>query len=68
MNLQIKLVTYGADGCNIPYSEIKEISQMVVEKYNFSSPYFWMWKIFKIGFAYGKREERARRKKQNGFT
>ena len=40
MNLQMKLVTYGADKCNISYSEIEEISQMVAEKYNFSSPYF----------------------------
>lgn len=44
----------GACGCPIPYLDIQEIGRMVKEKYNFSAPEFWMWKMFQFGYAYGK--------------
>jgi hypothetical protein len=44
----------GACGCPIPYEHISRISEMVKEKYDFSAPEFWMWKMFQFGYAYGK--------------
>ena len=35
----------------------------IEEKYEFSSPSFWMYKAFQYGVMQGKRMERARRKK-----
>lgn len=53
----------GDCGCNIDYGEIRHISEMVKARYSFSSPNFWMWKMFQFGFARGKQVERARRAK-----
>lgn len=56
------IITNGKNGCNIPYVQIRELAQQVTSEYSFSSPFFWMWKMFQLGFAYGKREERAKKK------
>ncbi len=44
----------GACGCPISYGHIRDISEKVKEEYHFSSPEFWMWKMFQFGYAYGK--------------
>lgn len=44
----------GAYGCPISYEHIRRISEQVKEKYHFSAPEFWMWKMFQFGYAYGK--------------
>lgn len=46
----------------IPNEEIFEITETVKRYYSFSTPNFWMWKMFQIGYVYGKRAERARKK------
>ncbi|RGT72222.1 hypothetical protein DWX08_10370 [Ruminococcus sp. AF18-22] len=48
---------------NIPSNDIRELSEVIKRYYHFSAPEFWMWKMFQFGFVYGKRAERARRKK-----
>lgn len=48
---------------NIPSNDIRELSEVIKRYYHFSVPEFWMWKMFQFGFVYGKRAERARRKK-----
>lgn len=57
------IIRNGKNGCDIPFREIDSISEAVKRYYYFSAPGFWMWKMFQIGFAYGKRAERDRRKK-----
>lgn len=59
----IYILTHGDNGCDVPFTKIKEMAEAVQEYYHFSSPIFLMWKAFQFGFAYGKRAERARRKK-----
>lgn len=56
------IITNGKSGCNIPYMQIRELAQKVISEHGFSSPIFWMWKMFQLGFAYGKHEERAKKK------
>lgn len=48
------IIENGACGCPIPYEHIRNISEKVKEKYHFSAPEFWMWKMFQFGYAYGK--------------
>lgn len=49
----------------LPYEEYKLIENAVKQYYHFSSSEFWMWKMLQFGYAYGKRAERARRRKYN---
>ncbi len=58
----IYILTHGECGCDVSFDQIRNISQAVKEYYHQSSPEIWMWKMFQFGYAYGKREERARRK------
>lgn len=45
----------------IDWCDFKEIVAQVKQKYYFSSPDWWLWKLFEIGYIYGKRAERKRR-------
>lgn len=65
MNIQY-ILTHGKNGCNIGYGEISAYAEMVMEKYRFSSPHIWMWKMFQLGFAFGKVSERDKKKKKAG--
>lgn len=56
------VLIHGKNGCTMSYEEIRDISKLVKKEFPFSASYFWMWKMFQIGFAYGKAEERKRRK------
>lgn len=56
------LLTNGNNGCDISYEKIKHIADVVKGYYHFSSPMIWMWKMFQIGYAYGKRKERAKKR------
>lgn len=47
----------------IPYEEVQTLAEVVKRTYHFSAPEFWMVKMFQFGYVYGKRAERARRKK-----
>lgn len=58
-----RILKYGENGCDIPYGEIRNITELVKNEYHFSESEFWMWKMFQFGFAYGKQAERIRRKK-----
>lgn len=49
----------------IPYNEFHEIAESVMKFYPTVSEMFWMWKMFQFGYVYGKRAERARRKKMS---
>lgn len=61
------ILTRGQDV--LPREEYELIRDAVKQHYHFSSPEFWMWKMIQFGYAYGKREERARRKKKRqSFT
>lgn len=46
----------------IPFKELEDIAERVDKKYYFSSPHYRMYKMFQIGFAYGKHKERNIRK------
>ena len=46
----------------INQEEYDKIERLVMGYYHFSSPKFWMWKMFQFGFCYGKRAERATKK------
>lgn len=59
------IIEHGANGCNISYMQIRELALQVSDCYKNSSPLFWMWKMFQLGFACGKREERKRKKNVN---
>ena len=63
LNGDIHILTQGACGCDIPFDQIHCITDAVKGYYHQSAPDFWMWKMFQFGYAYGKREERARRKR-----
>lgn len=56
------ILTHGNNGCNIGYKEIRDISESVIKEYHYSSTYFWMWKMFQFGFAYGKRAVQEKRR------
>ena len=61
------ILTRGQDV--LPREEYELIRDAVKQHYHFSSPEFWMWKMIQFGYVYGKREERARRKKKRqSFT
>ena len=47
----------------IPYMYFDYLQHCIRKRYHFSDPSMWMWKAFQFGFIYGKRAERARRKK-----
>lgn len=47
----------------IPYGDFWNLKEQIIQKYYFSSPTFWMWKALQFGYAYGKRAERAGKKK-----
>lgn len=47
----------------IPYEEFEEIYNLITQYYHYNSVKFWLWKMFQFGFVYGKRAERARKKK-----
>lgn len=47
----------------IPHYDFEDLVRVVESVYQQSSRDFIMWKIFQFGFVYGKRAERARRKK-----
>lgn len=61
MQIDQKIMEHEED-C-IPYEEFLELSECIKQRYYFSGYRFWMWKIFQFGFIFGKRAERARRKK-----
>lgn len=61
MNIEY-IISHGKNGCTTTYEEISVLSELVIKKYHFSAPEFWMWKMFQLGFAYGKHETRVRRK------
>lgn len=56
-----KIMNIGYD-C-IPYFDFYYLQSCIKKSYHFSEPCIWMWKAFQFGFIYGKRAERARRKK-----
>lgn len=56
------ILTRDANGCDVQYLQIREISDVVKRYYHFSAPEFWMWKMFQFGYVYGKRAERSKRK------
>lgn len=56
----LKILQHGQD-C-IPYEECMELVEATKRYYHFSSPNFWMWKMFQFGYAYGKRAERRKKK------
>ena len=61
MQIDWKVMEHGQD-C-IPYGDFIELAESIKQNYSFSSDVFWMWKIFQFGFVFGKRAERAKRKK-----
>lgn len=46
----------------IPGKDLCELTEIVKRYYSFSNPEFLMKKMFQIGYVYGKRAERARKK------
>ena len=56
-----KIITH--EQGTIPYLEGRKITEAIKKEYYFSSAEWWMWKMFQVGFAYGKRAERQRRKR-----
>lgn len=58
------ILTHGKNGYTVEYGEIMQLADRVKAKYYFSSANFWMWKMFQLGFAYGKHYERMRRKRK----
>lgn len=61
MNIESEILTRGLD--IIPYHDFIELTDIIERYYHFSSCRFWMWKVFQFGYVYGKRAERARRKR-----
>lgn len=61
MQVEQKILEHGED-C-IHYEEFRELCECIEQRYSFSSYRYWIWKIFQFGFVFGKRAERARRKK-----
>lgn len=49
-------------GIKDEYEMPRSLMEMIVEKYNTSNAYWWMYKAFVFGFMNGKKAERARRK------
>ena len=47
----------------IPYDDFWNLKEQIIQKYYFGDPTFWMWKVLQFGYVYGKRAERARKKK-----
>ena len=62
MQIDQKIIDHGQEV--ISYNEFLELSECIEQRYSFSSYRFWMWKIFQVGFAFGKRAERDRRNKR----
>ena len=52
----------------IPWDDFQNLKERIIQKYYFSRPAFWMWKAFQFGYVYGKRTERARKRKTAHLT
>ena len=65
MNIQY-LIAHGQNGGDVSDEFVTYLSDRVVDHYYNSSSKFWMWKMFQIGFAYGKHADRNRRKGVEG--
>lgn len=66
MKIDTEILTRGQHV--ISYNEFCKLKDVIKRYYSFSSPEFWLWKMFQFGFVYGKRAERARRKERNEHT
>ena len=49
----------------MPREEYELIRDAVKQHLSFFFAGVWMWKMIQFGYVYGKREERARRKKKD---
>lgn len=61
MKIDTNILLHGQDV--MPYSDFKDLLEVVNGVYRSSSTTFLMWKMLHIGFVYGKQAERAKRKK-----
>lgn len=63
MKIDTEILMRGQDV--IPYEDFLELEKIIERLYHYSNYKFWMWKMLQIGYVYGKRTERAKRKAQH---
>lgn len=51
----------------LPSETLNMIMNAVKENYPHSSVDYWMWKMLQFGYVYGKREERAKKRRRLDF-